>query len=122
VDPSIAQVQSGKSYTVNNIQFETNSSELKQASKAELDNLVYYLNLNPFISLEVGGHTDNVGDDAANMSLSSSRAKAVKDYLIEKGIEAARVSSKGYGETKPIATNGTEEGRAQNRRTEVIIR
>jgi OOP family OmpA-OmpF porin len=71
--------------------------------------------------IEVGGHTDNVGNDAANQKLSEQRANAVREFLIAKGIDGTRIVAKGYGETKPIATNETEEGRAQNRRTEVTV-
>jgi outer membrane protein OmpA-like peptidoglycan-associated protein len=71
--------------------------------------------------IEVGGHTDNVGNDAANQLLSEERANAVRDFLIAHGIEASRVVAKGYGETRPVATNDTDEGRALNRRTEVTV-
>lgn len=73
------------------------------------------------LKVEIGGHTDNVGDDSSNQVLSDNRAKAVRDWLIENGIAADRLTHKGYGETEPIASNDTEEGRAQNRRTELKI-
>ncbi|MBL0315975.1 MAG: OmpA family protein [Flavobacteriales bacterium] len=71
--------------------------------------------------MEIGGHTDNVGSDEANMTLSNNRAASVVEFLVKHGIEASRLSSKGYGETLPVATNDTDEGRAKNRRTEFKI-
>jgi outer membrane protein OmpA-like peptidoglycan-associated protein len=71
----------------------------------------------PFMKIEIGGHTDNTGDKIKNKTLSQNRAKSVKDYLISKGVDASRLSAIGYGDSKPIADNKTEQGRAQNRRT-----
>ncbi len=71
--------------------------------------------------IEVGGHTDNVGDDATNMKLSHDRAKTVRDYLVTGGITSQRVQAKGYGELNPVASNDTDAGRQSNRRTEFII-
>jgi outer membrane protein OmpA-like peptidoglycan-associated protein len=76
---------------------------------------------NPQIKVQVSGHTDNVGSPADNLKLSNNRAKAVVDYLVSKGIDIKRLTWKGYGETKPVADNKTEEGRALNRRTEFTI-
>jgi outer membrane protein OmpA-like peptidoglycan-associated protein len=73
------------------------------------------------VKIEIGGHTDNVGADDANLLLSENRAKAVVEYVVSKGIEASRVSAKGYGETVPIGDNTTDQGRAKNRRTEFKI-
>ncbi|HIB01952.1 MAG TPA: OmpA family protein [Phycisphaerales bacterium] len=73
------------------------------------------------MKIEIGGHTDDVGEDSANQRLSESRANAVRNYLIKNGIEGDRVSARGYGETKPVAYNTTPEGRQKNRRTEVRI-
>jgi len=77
--------------------------------------------LNTTLKIELGGHTDNVGSKSSNQILSENRAKAVYSYLIEKGIVVERLSSKGYGDTKPIADNASEKGRAENRRTEFKI-
>jgi outer membrane protein OmpA-like peptidoglycan-associated protein len=104
-----------------NIFFNTASYDLLPASNAELDKLVRLLNANPGLRIELGGHTDDVGADAANMTLSEQRARAVRDFVIGKGIAADRITAKGYGETKPVAPNDTEEGRALNRRTEVTV-
>ncbi|MGX8712675.1 MAG: OmpA family protein [bacterium] len=107
----------GDTVTLNNIHFFTASAELYEASKAGLDRLAEALNRHPRLRLEVGGHTDNVGSDDDNMLLSERRAKAVYDYLILRGVSAERLTFRGYGETRPIATNDTPEGRARNRRT-----
>ena len=114
-------VKDGSTMSLNNIFFDTNSAALKPESKTELNKLVSFIKSNAIVKLEIGGHTDNVGDDKANMILSDKRAKSVCDYLITSGIEASRLVSKGYGETKPVAENTTEEGKAKNRRTEITI-
>jgi outer membrane protein OmpA-like peptidoglycan-associated protein len=74
------------------------------------------------VEIELSGYTDNVGDDGYNLNLSQNRAKAVFDYLKINGIDAARLSYKGYGKASPVAENTTEEGRANNRRTEFLIK
>jgi len=76
-----------------------------------------YLTLNPKLTVTIEGHTDNVGGDADNQILSQNRAKSIFDYLVSRGIDKSRLSYKGYGASKPIANNGTAEGRAKNRRT-----
>lgn len=107
----------GDTVTLRNIHFLTASAELYEASKAGLDRLAEALNRHPRLRLEVGGHTDNVGKDEDNMALSERRAKAVYDYLILRGVDPSRLTYRGYGETRPVATNDTPEGRALNRRT-----
>ena len=72
------------------------------------------------LGLRIEGHTDNTGDDASNKTLSQSRAEAVRDYLVEQGIDASRLEAVGLGEEQPVADNNTEEGRAQNRRVELV--
>ena len=104
-----------------NIFFNTASAELLPASNTELEKLVKLLQNNPSLRIELGGHTDNVGADSANLTLSDQRAKAVREFVVSKGIDAERITAKGYGETMPIATNDTEAGKAQNRRTEVKV-
>ena len=94
---------------------------LKPESQAELDRVVQLLQENPSIKIQIEGHTDNVGSAADNATLSQARAKAVTDYLAGKGIAPARLQAKGFGATKPIASNESEAGRAQNRRTELKI-
>lgn len=114
-------ITAGEKIELRNIFFETASFELLPASTVELDKLVKLMATNSTMRIEVGGHTDNVGNDATNQKLSEQRANAVRDYLIAHGIEASRVLAKGYGETRPVATNDTDEGRARNRRTEVTV-
>lgn len=106
---------------LNNVFFDTDKFLLRPESVIELDKLVGFLKSNPAIKIEIRGHTDNVGDDASNLKLSDNRAKAVMNYLVEKGIDATRMVAKGYGETKPIVANDTPENRQKNRRTEFKI-
>jgi outer membrane protein OmpA-like peptidoglycan-associated protein len=117
----LSKAERGQTFALRNIFFETASFALLPASTAELNNLVGLMKATPALRIEVGGHTDNVGNDAANQLLSEQRANAVRDFLVKQGIDASRVVAKGYGETKPVATNETDEGRAQNRRTEVTV-
>jgi outer membrane protein OmpA-like peptidoglycan-associated protein/tetratricopeptide (TPR) repeat protein len=104
-----------------NVFFNTNSAELRPISKTELDQLKKMLDENPNMRIQISGHTDSDGDDAKNQLLSENRAKAVRNYLIEKGIVATRLEAKGYGETQPIDSNDRPEGRARNRRTEFLV-
>jgi outer membrane protein OmpA-like peptidoglycan-associated protein len=106
---------------LNNIFFDTGKSELRPESGPELDRLVTTLNESPKMVIEVRGHTDNTGSNEINAKLSQDRADAVREYFISKGIEPDRIASKGFGETKPVATNDTDEGRQQNRRVEFVI-
>ncbi len=114
-------IEVNASIVLNNIFFETNKYELKTESQAELDKVVQLMNDNPTLRIEISGHTDNVGKPADNMALSNNRAKAVIKYLTTKGIAAQRMLAKGYGATKPVADNKTEEGKARNRRTELKV-
>lgn len=120
-DVPMIPIKKGERVVLKNIFFETNKYNLKPASKVELDKLVAFLSDNPKLTIEIGGHTDNVGSDAYNTELSKNRAKSVYSYLTEKGVEAERLSYKGYSFSLPIATNDTPVGRAQNRRTEFKI-
>lgn len=101
------------------IYFETNSDVIKAESHSSLDKLVKYLEMFPGIKIAVEGHTDNVGEANYNLELSQRRANSVKNYLVSKGVDASRITSEGFGQTKPKATNETEEGRALNRRVEL---
>ena len=114
-------IEQNASIVLKNIFFETNRYQLSPASLTELDKLVTLLNENPTLKIEISGHTDNVGKAESNLLLSDNRAKAVVDYLVSKKIDARRLTAKGYGLTKPVADNATEEGRAQNRRTEMKV-
>jgi outer membrane protein OmpA-like peptidoglycan-associated protein len=103
------------------IYFDFNKSTIKPVSFALLNEVAQALADNPKIKIEIGGHTDSVGDDNFNLKLSQSRADSVRLYLVKRGIDYARLATKGYGETQPIADNRTAEGRAQNRRVEFLI-
>jgi OOP family OmpA-OmpF porin len=104
----------------NNLDFEFNKAIIKPASFASLDKLSEVLNKINW-NLILSGHTDNVGSEDFNLKLSTKRAEAVKNYLINKGIAAERITAKGFGETMPIAPNDTEQNRAINRRVEFFI-
>ncbi len=109
------------SVTLKNIQFQFNSYQLEPVSLIELNKLIELMNDNAAIKIQISGHTDNIGNDAANLKLSANRAKAVVDYLVSKGMDAKRLTYKGFGATKPVSDNTTEEGRAINRRTEFTV-
>jgi len=115
------EVTPPKVFTLNNVFFDSGKSTLRPESGKELNQLAEYLTLKKTTVIEIAGHTDNVGDAAANQKLSEDRANSVKQYLVKKGISADRVQAKGYGDTQPIADNGTNEGKQKNRRTEVHI-
>ena len=101
------------------INFETGKSDIKPESQPIIEQLSEMLKQNPTLKISIEGHTDNVGVDKTNQLLSESRAKSVMNALISKGIEVSRLTSKGWGQSKPIADNNTEEGRAKNRRVEI---
>lgn len=109
------------SLVLKNILFETNSAQLQPISLIEINRLLQLLTENPTLKVQINGYTDNVGKPADNLKLSENRAKSVVDYLVSEGIDMKRLAYKGFGETKPIADNKTESGRAQNRRTEFVI-
>lgn len=117
----LVAIEVGRAVRLNNVFFDVNKAELRSESSPELDRIVIVLNDNPKMVIELGGHTDNSGSNELNVKLSQDRADSVREYLIGKGIEPDRVASKGFGETKPVATNDTEEGKQQNRRVEFII-
>ncbi|HND26942.1 MAG TPA: OmpA family protein [Pseudomonadales bacterium] len=104
------------------VNFEFNSAKLTSESKIILDQAAAALKKTPGKKVEVAGHTDAVGSNTYNMKLSQARAKSVRDYLIAQGVDAARLTSAGYGEEKPVADNGSDEGRAKNRRVELHIK
>ncbi len=106
---------------LNNLFFETASFDIEATSFPQLDRLVKWIKENN-LAIEIQGHTDNVGAAGANQQLSENRAKAVRQYLIQKGVSEDKVSAAGYGENKPVASNDIEEGRAQNRRVEIQLK
>jgi outer membrane protein OmpA-like peptidoglycan-associated protein len=118
----LRRAQSGMVAILRNIYFDFNKATLKQESLTELNKVERMMRENPNIQVEIGGHTDFIGTDAYNMTLSQRRAEAVKDYLVKKGIDPRRIMAKGYGKTRPIASNDDEEeGRELNRRVEFRI-
>jgi outer membrane protein OmpA-like peptidoglycan-associated protein len=110
-----------KVFTLRNVFFETGLSALRKESYPALNELVDALKSRTTLVIEIAGHTDNEGTPGSNQKLSEDRAGAVRDYLIRHGIPPERVIARGYGETQPVASNETPEGRQQNRRTEVRI-
>lgn len=120
-DLDVKQMAVGTAYTLNNILFASNSDELNIPSKNIIADFAGFLKENPRVRVAIHGHTDTEGDAAQNMKLSNDRAKSVYGFLIKSGIDPVRLSYKGFGQTKPLAGNDTEEGRAKNRRTEFLI-
>ncbi|MHC1697803.1 MAG: OmpA family protein [Geobacteraceae bacterium] len=101
--------------------FAVNSSVLQAGGYTELDRVATVLNKYPQTTIQIAGHTDSTGTEEYNMQLSQRRADAVKNALVGKGVNAGRMTTVGYGETKPVASNATETGRLQNRRVEIRI-
>lgn len=114
-------VETGSVAALRNVFFETGSFALLEQSKAELDRLIAFLEQNPAVAIEIGGHTDNVGGVDFNDELSEMRARSVWQYLVDAGIPENRLSYRGYGMSQPVEPNDTEEGRSRNRRTEFKI-
>jgi outer membrane protein OmpA-like peptidoglycan-associated protein len=117
----LAPIDVGETILLNNLFFDFNQSNLRKESAAELDRMVALLQERFSMMVEIVGHTDNVGSDAYNQTLSVNRAAAVKKYLLSKGIQSDRIQVSGYGKTKPSGSNDTEEGRQLNRRVEFTI-
>jgi OmpA-OmpF porin, OOP family len=120
-DLYLVPIEVGQTVRLNNVFFDFDKWNLRPESFVELDRVVKLLNDNPSIEIEMGAHTDSRGSDEYNLKLSENRAKSVMDYIISKGISPARITSKGYGESMPVATNDTDEGRQLNRRVEFKI-
>ena len=120
-DLAMSPIAKGSTVTVNNLFFELNKATLTAESEPELKRMVQVMLDNVALRIEISGHTDNTGTDVINDALSQARADAVKIYLLNAGIPAGRIQSKGYGSKRPKVSNDTEEGRAQNRRVEFSI-
>jgi OOP family OmpA-OmpF porin len=108
-----------KPVVIEGANFDFDSARLKPSADAKLQQVVDFAAKHPDADMEVSGHTDNVGSDAYNQKLSEKRAAAVKARLVKKGVAAGRVTTKGYGKRKPVASNKTKKGRAANRRAEI---
>lgn len=122
LDIPLQPIDTGSTVELKNVFFDVDKWELKPESKAELDKLTFFLNKNPSVKIELGGHTDNSGKKEWNKTLSTNRAKSVYDYILTNGkIAPARLSYKGYAETKPKVANDTPEHKAMNRRTEFKV-
>jgi outer membrane protein OmpA-like peptidoglycan-associated protein len=121
IEMKMEEIAVGKNFVINNIYFNTSSTHLFEESKTVLKSFAQYLKENPKLKIEIQGHTDNVGKPADNQALSENRAFTVKETLESYGVEAGRITEKGFGSSKPIADNGSEAGRAKNRRTEFKI-
>ena len=121
IEIPMQKIEIGALVVLNNIFFESNKFELLPESKAELQQLIRFLNDNPDLSIEIGGHTDDIGDEQSNQELSENRARIVYDYMVKHQIKTSKISFKGYGESKPLNDNLTEENRKNNRRTEFKI-
>jgi outer membrane protein OmpA-like peptidoglycan-associated protein len=120
-DIPLKPIKKNEKIILYNIFYETDSYSLKPESKYELDKIVRFLNDNKLVNIEISGHTDNVGSESYNQSLSENRAKSVVNYITAQGINSLRLTYKGYGFSMPLDTNVTPEGRATNRRTELKI-
>lgn len=120
-EPDLRGCSSGDIVVLRGVTFEFDSAQLTPAATVVLDQVAGALEAAPDIKVEVGGHTDSRGAEAYNQRLSERRAASVRDYLIARGIDGNRLSATGYGETRPVADNTTEEGREQNRRVELSV-
>jgi OOP family OmpA-OmpF porin len=120
-DLYLVPIEIGQVVRLNNVFFDFDKWDLRPESFVELDRVVKLLNDNPAIEIEMSAHTDSKGSDEYNFKLSDNRARSVMEYIISKGIAPNRIVSQGYGETKPVATNETDEGRQLNRRVEFKI-
>lgn len=120
-DIPLLPLKAGNRIVLKNVFYETDSYALKKESAVELNKVVRFLQNNPKIRIEISGHTDNTGNLDYNQKLSENRARTVVEFLISASVKAERIVSKGYGMNRPVASNDTEEGRGQNRRTELQI-
>lgn len=121
VDSKGCPVEKAEPIVLEGVQFEFNSAKLTADAERRLDNVVNALQGSPELEVRIEGHTDNIGSDSYNQDLSQQRADSVKRYLVDHGIEPERLTTRGFGESEPVATNDTEAGRAQNRRVELEV-
>ncbi|HEX8040070.1 MAG TPA: OmpA family protein [Chryseosolibacter sp.] len=118
MDIELEKATEGTTAILQNIFFDVDKYDLQPKSVTELEKIIRFLKENPSVKVEISGHTDNSGTPSYNLSLSGKRAESVYDYLVSHGVAADRLFAKGYGATKPIADNSSEEGRQKNRRIE----
>jgi outer membrane protein OmpA-like peptidoglycan-associated protein len=117
----LTPVNKGETIRINNVFFDFAKATLQPESYPELDRVVEMMKLNNNFKIEIRGHTDNVGGEANNQTLSENRAQSVRNYIISKGINDSRVTSIGFGESKPVSANTSEKGRQENRRVEFKV-
>jgi OOP family OmpA-OmpF porin len=122
VDATICQQLFTDLFGKGKIRFETGRATIDPDSAGLLDRLVETASRCPAVNIEIAGHTDGAGEDAANQALSEKRAQAVVDYLVRAGLPLERLTAVGYGSTRPVASNDTDEGKAQNRRIEFVVK
>ncbi len=120
-DVALDPIEIGQTIILHNIFFDSDKSFLKPESYPEIELLASFMASHPGVKIKITGHTDDQGDDAYNLRLSQDRIESVLDYLIYKGVDKIKVVGEGMGEKQPIATNSTDEGRAQNRRVEFTV-
>ncbi|TAL70069.1 MAG: OmpA family protein [Bacteroidetes bacterium] len=120
-DLFLVPIEEGQTVRMNNLFFEFGKYEILQDSYPELNRIIKFLNDNPSVRIQISGHTDSIGSINSNLVLSRNRAKAVSFYILANGISKSRLITKGFGDTKPVAGNSSEEGRQQNRRVEFLI-
>lgn len=111
----------GKQSEIGDVLFDTDKAVIRPQAFAQIDQVVLFMQTNPNAIMEVGGHTDSDGTAAYNQDLSTRRAQAVVNYMITKGVFATRLQAKGYGESRPVASNMIDDGKAKNRRTEFVV-
>jgi OmpA-OmpF porin, OOP family len=120
-DIYLQAIEIGVTVRLKNIYFDFDKTSLKKESFVELNKVVDFLKQNETVEIEIAGHTDNKGTDEYNANLSQGRSQAVVDYIISQGIDSYRLTAHGYGESKPIDSNDTDAGRANNRRVEFTV-
>ncbi|HEU0065056.1 MAG TPA: OmpA family protein, partial [Flavisolibacter sp.] len=120
-DLYLVPIEIGQIVRLNNVFFDFDKWELRPESFVELDRVVQLMVDNPTLEIEMSAHTDSRGSDEYNIKLSENRAQSVTQYILSKGISSSRITSHGYGETRPVASNDTDEGRQLNRRVEFKI-
>jgi len=111
----------GTVFTLGETSFASGKAELRPVTADQINKLLDFLKKNPNRYMLIEGHTDSTGSESLNLSISRQRAEAVKSVLVSKGVRADRIKAKGYGESRPVADNSTEEGRRKNRRVEIIV-